>query len=122
METAIEFQRWLYSGALDTLTGPALALAAGLVPCPLTTFIMTYAVANGVVAGGLALSGAFALGMMTTVAAFPLIAIALRTRVVPFMAGSESWRARIGKFLEVGAAVAIILLGAIPLLKDGVRL
>jgi nickel/cobalt transporter (NicO) family protein len=59
-------------------SGPALAFVTGLVPCPLTTFIMTYAVANGLFASGLILAGTFAAGMVVTVAAFPLLAVLLR--------------------------------------------
>jgi nickel/cobalt exporter len=70
-------------------SGPALAFVTGLVPCPLTTFIMTYAVANGLVASGLILAGTFAAGMVITVAAFPLLAVLLRTRLLPVMAGNR---------------------------------
>lgn len=47
-----------------------LAVAAGLVPCHLTMFLMTY----GMVFAGIALSFAFADGMICTVACFPLLA------------------------------------------------
>src|SRR6185295_11378025 len=53
-------------------SGPALAFVTGLVPCPLTTFIMTYAAANGLVAPGLILSATFAAGLIITVSAFTL--------------------------------------------------
>ena len=96
-------------------SGPALAIVTGMVPCPLTTFIMTYAVANGLV--GLLLSATFAAGMIVTVASFPLLAVLLRTRLLPVMARTEAWRGRIGRGLEIGAAVAVILLGLWPLIQ-----
>ena len=98
-------------------SGAALAVVTGMVPCPLTTFIMTYAVANGVVAAGLILSGTFAAGMVVTVAAFPLLTVLLRTRLLPMMAQSEGWRQKIGHLLEVTAAIAVIALGLWPLLQ-----
>jgi nickel/cobalt exporter len=98
-------------------SGPALAFVTGLVPCPLTTFIMTYAVANGLVASGLILAGTFAAGMVISVAAFPLLAVLLRTRLLPVMARTETWRGRIGRVLEIGAALAVILLGLWPLIQ-----
>jgi nickel/cobalt transporter (NicO) family protein len=98
-------------------SGPALAFVTGLVPCSLTTFIMTYAVTNGLVASGLILSATFAAGMIVTVAAFPLLAVLLRTRLLPLLARTERLRARAGHALEVGAAVAVILLGLWPLLR-----
>jgi nickel/cobalt transporter (NicO) family protein len=98
-------------------SGPVLALVAGLVPCPLTTFIMTYAVANGLVVSGLILSGTFGIGMVATVAIFPLLAVLFRTRLLPVMARTETVRRRIGHLLEVGAALAVIFLGLWPLLR-----
>ena len=55
-------------------------LVTGMIPCPLTTFIMTYAIVHGAVGAGLVLSGTFAAGMIVTVAVFPLLAVVLRTR------------------------------------------
>jgi nickel/cobalt exporter len=97
-------------------SGPALAFVTGLIPCPLTTFIMTYAVANGLVVSGLILAGTFAAGMVITVATFPLLAVLLRTRLLPMMTLTEIWRGRIGHGLEIGAALAVMLLGLWPLL------
>jgi ABC-type nickel/cobalt efflux system permease component RcnA len=98
-------------------SGPLLAFVAGPIPCPLTTFIMTYAIINGAVGAGLILSGAFAAGMIVTVAMFPAIAVLMRKRGVPLLAGSTRWQAVAGKGLEFIAALAIIALGALPLLR-----
>lgn len=96
--------------------GFALAVAAGLVPCPLTFFIMSYAVPRGMLGPGLLLAACFALGMIVTVAAFPLIAVLLRTKVAGWMARTESVRARIAKAIAVAAAVTVIAIGVAPLL------
>ena len=97
-------------------SGPALGFVTGLVPCPLTTFIMTYAVAHGLIVSGLILAATFAMGMIVTVAAFPLLAVLLRTWLLPMMARSEGWRSRLAHLLEVGAAVMVMLLGLWPLM------
>src|SRR5882724_2707097 len=55
-------------------SGPALAFVTALVPYPLTTCIMTDAVASVAVVSGLILSGTFAAGLVVTVAIFPLLA------------------------------------------------
>lgn len=94
-----------------------LAFVAGLVPCPLTTFIMTYAVANGLVGTGLILSGTFATGMFVTVVAFPLLAIAFRTQLLPLLANTQAWRIRLGHILEIIAALAIIAIGLLSLFR-----
>jgi ABC-type nickel/cobalt efflux system permease component RcnA len=114
---------WLLLRALRPHThahdrsGPVLAFVTGLVPCPLTTFIMTYALANGLMVSGLILSGTFAVGMIVTVASFPLLAVLLRTRLLPLLARTETLRARTGYILEVGAALGVILLGLWPLIR-----
>ena len=97
-------------------SAPLLAVATGLVPCPLTTFIMTYAVVHGAVQWGLLLSALFAAGMIAMVALFPLAAVVTRTRLVPLMAQTEATRSRVAVGLEAVAAIALIALGAWPLL------
>ena len=98
-------------------SGPALAFVGGLVPCPLTTFIMAYAVANGLVLAGLLLSATFATGMIVTVVAFPLAAILLRGRLVAILDSSDALRRRFGFGLEVAAAMAVTALGLWPLVS-----
>lgn len=114
---------WLLWRAVKTHThdhdqsSVPLAFVTGLVPCPLTTFIMTYAVVNGLAGSGLILSGTFAAGMFVTVVAFPLLAIAFRTQLLPPLLGTQPWRVRIGRALEIAAALAIIAIGLLPLLR-----
>ena len=98
-------------------SGPMLAFVTGLVPCPLTTFIMTYAVTKNLVLFGLVLAGTFAAGMIVTVAMFPLLAVLLRTQFLPVLAGSQGWRSLVSHVLEVCAALAVILIGLWPLLR-----
>lgn len=100
-----------------TGSGPMLAFVGGLVPCPLTTFIMSYAVMNGLVGAGLLLSGAFASGMILTVVAFPLLAVLFRARLVGLLDRTAGWRRHAGPTLEIAAAAAIIALGIWPLLR-----
>ncbi|MEQ9331277.1 sulfite exporter TauE/SafE family protein [Thalassobaculum sp.] len=97
-------------------SGPVLGLVGGLVPCPLTTFVMSYAVVKGAVGIGLLLSAAFAAGMIATVASFPLIAVAARGRLLAALERTRGWRGRAGRALEIVSASAIVLLGAGPLL------
>ena len=96
-------------------SGPLLGLVAGLVPCPLTTFVMIYCLANDIVLTGLLLSAAFAAGMVATVAAFPLLAVLFRQRLMGALSRSEQWRRRVGKGLETLAALAVVTLGLWPL-------
>ena len=52
----------------------------GMIPCPLTTFIMSYALARGLVAAGLAVAAAMALGMIATIGGIALAAAFARDR------------------------------------------
>ncbi len=97
-------------------SGPLLAFVGGLVPCPLTTFIMSYAVVNGLVGWGLLLSGAFASGMIITVAVLPSLAILLRLRSFRMLALAGPVLQRTRHWVDAAAAVVIITLGLWPFL------
>lgn len=95
----------------------ALALVTGLVPCSLTTFIITYAATRGLVAQGLLLAAMFASGMIVTVAAFPIFAVLLRGGVTRVLERNERWRGRLGHGLEIASAVAIRALGLLQMAR-----
>lgn len=95
----------------------ALAVAVGLVPCPLTFFIVSYAAPRGLVGPAFVLSVSFAAGMILTVACFPLVAVLLRTKLAPLMARTEAARAVLARWIGVAAALAVIVLGAVPLIE-----
>jgi len=88
-----------------------LALATGLVPCPLTTFIMVYSVANGIIVAGLLITGAMALGMIATIFLFVGCTIALRERALHFFEQTATTREKIGRALEVTSALMIVAFG-----------
>jgi hypothetical protein len=54
------------------------AIATGLVPCPFTTFILTYALARGKLAMGLAVVGGMLAGVILTICSFAVAAIFTR--------------------------------------------
>lgn len=91
--------------------GRALAFVTGLVPCPLTTFIMSYALARGLLAAGLAVTAAMAAGMVVTIAAVAVIATVSRDRLMAFFATTQSVRTWLGRGLETGGAVLVFLFG-----------
>jgi len=97
--------------------GRALAFVTGLVPCPLTTFIMTYALVRGVLASGLIVTAAMAVGMVATIGGCAIVAILARERCVLLLARTESWRSRLGKALEILGSIAVLMLGAWPLIR-----
>jgi ABC-type nickel/cobalt efflux system permease component RcnA len=95
--------------------GKVLAFVTGLVPCPLTTFILTYAIAQHELAAGLAAVGAMAVGVIATLVGFAVAAVYARSRFMEVFARSEALRLRIGRAVETAGACAVIVLGLVML-------
>lgn len=101
-------------GSHDTQTedgGKTLAVVTGLIPCPLTSFIMSYALARGLLAAGLAVTAAMTLGMIVTIAGVTLTATLARGRFMSLLARTEGWRHRAGQVLEIAGAAMVLTLG-----------
>ena len=95
-----------------------MAVVAGLVPCPLTTFVLTYALAHERLVAGLAAVGAMAIGVVVTLVGFALSAVFLRERFVTMLQKTELLRDRLGFGLGLFSAVVVLALG-IRMLADG---
>jgi nickel/cobalt exporter len=91
--------------------GKMLAVVTGLVPCPLATFILTYAIAKHQLAVGFAAVGAMAVGVIATIAGFAVAAVVARARFVALLSRTKSLRLGIGHALELAGACAVIMLG-----------
>lgn len=95
--------------------GKSLAIATGLVPCPLTTFLLTFAIAHNKLAIGLAAVVAMLGGVIVTLVSFAVAAVVARERFMGALARSEQLRARLGFWLELAGAVAVLVLGLVML-------
>lgn len=95
--------------------GKALAISTGLVPCPLTTFILTYAFAHKQLAMGFAAVAAMLGGVMVTIVSFALLAVVLRERLLDLLKNSEGLREMIAYWLELAGAIGVLLLGLLML-------
>lgn len=91
--------------------GRALAMATGLVPCPLTTFILTYAFAQHKLITGFAAVGAMLGGVIVTLSSFAVAAVLARDRLAHALKRTDWIRGRLGYWLEVAGATAVIVLG-----------
>jgi ABC-type nickel/cobalt efflux system permease component RcnA len=91
--------------------GRALALVTGMIPCPLTTFVLSYALARNVLAAGLAVTAAMTVGMIGAIGSIALLAALARGRFMALLARTEPVRRRIGMGLEIGGALAVLGLG-----------
>jgi ABC-type nickel/cobalt efflux system permease component RcnA len=79
-----------------------LAVAAGFVPCSGAILILTFAFANGILASGLLMVVAIALGMALTLAGLGLVSMLVRHQVIFRLAnrsGATRWLGLIGPLL-----------------------
>lgn len=91
--------------------GRALALVAGLVPCPLTTFILAAAFANNKLVAGFAAVGAMLGGVIVTLVTFAVAAVMARERLAGALRRTEWMRESVGYWLELAGAAAVLLIG-----------
>ena len=97
--------------------GRMLAFVTGLVPCPLTTFILSYAIARHQLAVGFAAVGAMAIGVIATLVSFAVAAVYARSRFMDLLASTEALRLRIGQAFELAGACAVVVLGFVMLAR-----
>jgi len=95
--------------------GRLLAMATGLVPCPLTTFILSFALARGALAWGLVAVAGMLAGVIVTIAGFAVAAIAARERFAALLDRTGNWRNAFGRALEIASALAVLGLGVVML-------
>jgi nickel/cobalt exporter len=101
-----------------TRDGKTLAFVTGMIPCPLTTFIMSYALARGMLASGLAVTAAMTIGMIATIGGIALAAAFARDRFMELLDRTEGWRRRMGTMLEVGGSAMVLLFGLWMVLRS----
>lgn len=99
-----------------------LAIAMGLLPCPLTIIVVGSAVARGATGAGIALAAGISIGAAITIACFGLLGIALRRAGVA-AASVRVW-GLMGVLggLELLTAIVILMLGLGMLASSWVRL
>ncbi|UCI08750.1 sulfite exporter TauE/SafE family protein [Mesorhizobium sp. B1-1-8] len=92
--------------------GEAVGIMAGLIPCPLTLFAMTFAISRGVPEAGLAFAATMMLGVAFTLSAVALLAVFFRRQLLhllqsyPRALASVTWSVE-GIAGAVLAAVAV---------------
>lgn len=100
------------SGDFDWKTAWAAILAVGLRPCSGALIVLTFALLNGLVLGGVLSVIAMALGTFITVAALATLAVMAKNTALKF-AGSRAMSQRFQAVIEIAAALFIVLTGAL---------
>jgi ABC-type nickel/cobalt efflux system permease component RcnA len=90
--------------------GEAVGVMAGLIPCPLTLFVMTFAIARGVPAAGILFAGTMMIGVALTLSGVAILSILLRERLLNFVKGRPRLFNAIVRSVEGLAGAALIAL------------
>jgi nickel/cobalt exporter len=90
--------------------GEAVGVMAGLIPCPLTLFVMTFAIARGVPAAGILFAGTMMIGVALTLSCVAVLSIMLRERLVRFVEGRPRLFEAITRSIEGVAGAALVAL------------
>nr|WP_272212883.1 nickel/cobalt transporter [Marinicella sp. W31]MDC2878807.1 nickel/cobalt transporter [Marinicella sp. W31] len=89
----------------------AAILAIGMRPCSGALIVLTFALLNGLILGGIASVFAMAIGTAITVSALAIIAVSAKGLAIR-LAGHGSHRATvIGRTIEIGGAFLVMLMG-----------
>jgi len=96
-----------HSYSHDHGEGIAVGVMAGLIPCPLTLFIMTFAISRGVPEAGVAFAVTMMLGVALTLSIVAAAAILFRQRMVHLIETRAALLDRITRTIEGIAGIAL---------------
>lgn len=97
--------------------GLTVAVMAGLIPCPLTLFVMFYALARGVPEAGLTFALAMGLGILLLLSSVALVVVLARDQALRLAARFGDSIERIARGMEILTGFALIVIGARALLS-----
>ncbi|WP_051645467.1 hypothetical protein [Labrenzia sp. DG1229] len=95
--------------------GASVALSAGLIPCPLTLFVMVLAVSRGIPAAGLTFAGSMLVGIAFTLGLFAILAVAGRRFLIAAMTRYGPGVGTVSRLFDALAGVFIILFASLDL-------
>lgn len=91
--------------------GLAAGLAAGLIPCPLTLFIMTFAATHGVPEAGVAFAVVMIVGVGLVLATVALVAVLFRQQAIRLLASRPRVIDRVTRTIQVTAGAILVAIG-----------
>ncbi|RWC88743.1 ABC transporter permease [Mesorhizobium sp. M00.F.Ca.ET.151.01.1.1] len=90
--------------------GEVVGVMAGLVPCPLTLFVMTFAIVRGVPVAGLLFAGTMMIGVAITLCSVAVLSILLRESLMHFVESRPRLFDAITRAIEGIAGAALVAL------------
>lgn len=97
--------------------GLATGFVAGLIPCPLTLFVMTLALSRGAAEAGLAFSVSMLIGVGLILGAVALTAAFARASLVHLFDRHGTAISRISRWLDAAAGLALVSIATMELLR-----
>lgn len=90
--------------------GSAMGFTAGLIPCPLTLFVMTFAISRGVPQAGVAFAVTMMLGVAATLSIVALAAVLFRQQLIKLLERRPHAVAMVARTIQVVAGLVLILI------------
>lgn len=97
--------------------GALVGFLAGLIPCPLTLFVMIFAIQRGVTEAGLAFASMMMLGVATTLSVVTLATIVFRQGIAALIASRPRLLDRTGCAVEALAGIILVLIAFQTIVK-----
>ena len=91
--------------------GVAVGFVAGLIPCPLTLFVMLYALAHAVPIAGITFAAAMLVGITITLGMVALAAVLARDALVYLLSRHGASIARLSRGLDLVSGILLVGLG-----------
>jgi nickel/cobalt exporter len=88
--------------------GLAVGMMAGLIPCPLTLFVMSFAISRGVPVAGVLFAVVMMLGVMLTLSLTALAAVLFRQQVTRLLVERPRLVAGLSKGIETTAGLILV--------------
>ncbi|ESZ11203.1 nickel-resistant pritein NirB [Mesorhizobium sp. L2C085B000] len=95
-----------------------LDLARGLIPCPLTLFVMTFAISRGVPGAGILFAITMMVGVALTLSSVAVLSILFRERLVHFFDSRPRLFDTISRAIEGAAGLALASVAVWQLTPD----
>ncbi|PLU08049.1 nickel/cobalt transporter [Sinorhizobium medicae] len=89
--------------------GVAVGFMAGLIPCPLTLFVMTFAISRGVPEAGIMFALVMMTGVALTLSSVALATVFFRTRMEKLLATQQALLTKISKAVEAVTGLILVI-------------
>src|SRR6266850_3526930 len=97
--------------------GIMVGIVAGLIPCPLTLFVMLYALAHGVAVAGVTFAAAMLAGIALTLGVVALAAVFARDGLIAVMARHGASIGALSRILDGVSGLLLLVIGGMELVQ-----